>query len=144
MDPARRAAGRIVAGETITARRAAAAVALTAATITLLSGVVIWLVDRDEFPNVGLGLWWAVQTVTTVGYGDTVPTERDGRLIAAIVMLTGIAFVSVVTAAIAAIFIESERRRLRPESAADLASRLGGIEERLDRIETALADSRRP
>ena len=46
--------------------------------------------DAREFPNIGDGLWWAVQTVTTVGYGDRVPTSPGGRLIAALVMLVGI------------------------------------------------------
>ena len=66
----------------------------------------------------GWGLWWAVQTVTTVGYGDTVPQTLAGRALATLVMLTGIGFISVVTAAITAAFIESARRRLDAEQAA--------------------------
>ncbi len=50
-------------------------------------------------------MWWAVQTVTTVGYGDVVPTRR-GRLIATLIMLTGIAFISLITASVTATLVE--------------------------------------
>ena len=35
----------------------------------------MWLIDRDDFPTIGSGLWWSIQTITTVGYGDNVPTS---------------------------------------------------------------------
>ena len=69
--------------------------------------------DKKTFPNIGDGLWWAIQTVTTVGYGDLVPTSTAGRFVAALVMVVGIGFLTVVTAAITSAFIESARRRLR-------------------------------
>ena len=52
-----------------------------------------------------MGLWWAVQTVTTVGYGDHTPVTVSGRLVAAFVMLVGIGFLTVVTAAITSTFV---------------------------------------
>ena len=122
----------------LTARRAGRAVAVVTIIVTVLSGVAMWLVDRDEFPNVWLGLWWAVQTVTTVGYGDVTPTTPGGRAIAAVIMVSGIGFLTVVTATISAIFIESARRRLQGESEGKIHERLDGIAERLDRIERAL------
>jgi voltage-gated potassium channel len=122
----------------LTARRAGRAVAVVTIIVTVLSGVAMWLVDRDEFPNVWLGLWWAVQTVTTVGYGDVTPTTPVGRAIAAVIMVSGIGFLTVVTATISAIFIESARRRLQGESEERVHQRLDGIAERLERIERAL------
>ena len=50
------------------------------------------VVDRNSFPTVGAGLWWAAQTVTTVGYGDHVPESVAGQLVAVLVMLFGIGF----------------------------------------------------
>ena len=57
----------------------------------------------------GSGLWWAVQTVTTVGYGDYVPRNVAGRLVATFVMLGGIGFLTVITAAITSSFVARSR-----------------------------------
>ena len=59
--------------------------------ITVGAGLLMTLVDGENFPSIGSGLWWAVQTVTTVGYGDNVPTNLAGRLVAVLVMLLGVA-----------------------------------------------------
>jgi voltage-gated potassium channel len=55
------------------------------------------------------GVWWAIQTVTTVGYGDTPVTTDGGRVIAIRLMVTGIGFVAVLTAAAAERFVRSRR-----------------------------------
>ena len=69
------------------------------------------LTDPQTFPNIGLGLWWAIQTVTTVGYGDVVPVSFLGRAVATLVMVVGLGFITVSTAAIASAFVEAARRR---------------------------------
>jgi voltage-gated potassium channel len=124
----------------MTARRAGLLIATVSVVVTIVSGVLMWALDHDEFPNVWLGLWWAVQTVTTVGYGDVTPENAIGRSIAAIVMLTGIGFLTVVTAAITAVFVESARRRLRAETEKTERDRHGEILERLERIESRLPE----
>ncbi|HXV58307.1 MAG TPA: hypothetical protein VD704_10605, partial [Gaiellaceae bacterium] len=63
-----------------------------------------------------------------------------GRVIAAVVMLSGVAFVTVVTAAITAVFVESARGRLRASTDAVQAERLEQIVQQLDRIEARLGD----
>ncbi len=104
-------------------------------------------VDNEDFSSVWDGMWWAVQTVTTVGYGDAVPTTAAGRGLAVLVMVTAIGFISVVTAAITAAFIESARQRLEEEQGADplddpatvnLITELEEIATRLDRLESKL------
>jgi voltage-gated potassium channel len=50
----------------------------------LLFGVIERLADPKTFPTVWLGFWWAIQTVTTVGYGDVVPTQTSGKVLAAV------------------------------------------------------------
>ena len=95
------------------------------------------LLDRGNYPTIGSGLWWAVQTTTTVGYGDNVPTTYAGRFLAAFVMLVGIGFLTVITAAITSTFVS--RSRLEPaESDAEtsLSEQLRQINARLERIET--------
>src|SRR5262249_46229598 len=55
------------------------------------------------------GVWWAVVTVTTVGYGDIYPTTVGGRIVAIMLMLAGIGFLAVLTATIASRFVKQER-----------------------------------
>jgi voltage-gated potassium channel len=121
----------------LTARRAGLIIAATTLVVALAGGLLIRVFDREDFPSAGSGLWWAVQTVTTVGYGDHVPTSSGGRTIAVLVMVTGIGFMSVVTASITAIFVESARRRRLGQDAVTLdhiAARLDQIEERLQEL----------
>jgi voltage-gated potassium channel len=116
-----------------TARRAGIVIAGVTVAVALAGALVMRLLDKEEqFSTMGTSLWWSLQTITTVGYGDTVPENTLGRAVAAVVMVTGIAFVAVITAAISAAFVESARRRAgrNPDDV---------IIERLDRIERALA-----
>jgi len=125
----------------LTAPRAGMAMAVVTVLVTVAAGLLIWTFDREEFPTVGRGLWWALQTVTTVGYGDAVPSRVEGRIIAVVVMLAGIAFVAVTTAAITAAFLESTRRRLRGDGD-DVQGRLDEIAARLDAVDASLRQRR--
>jgi len=133
-----------------------AIISLTVA-VVLLGALTMWIFDHDQYPTYSGALWFTLQTVTTVGYGDTTPTSGVGRSVAAVVMVTAIGLVTVVTARVTSTFIEAARvRTQRSEAAAavdpfdqldatltTLASRLDRIEstltERLDRIESMLA-----
>jgi voltage-gated potassium channel len=68
-------------------------------------GVVEWAVDRKTFTSVWLGMWWALQTVTTVGYGDVVPHQAIGKVIASLLMLGGLSLIAVLTAAVTSGFV---------------------------------------
>jgi voltage-gated potassium channel len=120
-----------------TPRGAGVVIATVSTSITVAAGLLMAVLDRDNFPSLGSGLWWAVQTVTTVGYGDNVPTTVAGQLLAALVMLLGIGFLTVITAAITSTFVGRSRQ---PSSEADTptAEQLRQINERLERIEAAL------
>jgi voltage-gated potassium channel len=91
----------------MTVPRAARIIASVTVAVTVLAAVLIHFTDRQTFPNIGDSLWWAIQTVTTVGYGDLVPASAAGRLVAALVMLVGIGFLTVITAAIISTFNET-------------------------------------
>lgn len=122
-----------------TPRGAATVIASVTTVITIGAGLLMTAIDHDRYPTLGSGLWWAVQTVTTVGYGDRVPESPSGQIVAALVMLLGISFVTVITAAITSAFITRRQGEVRSEAAAD-DERLRRIEERLERIEAALRD----
>ena len=139
------AAGRFVARlrrKPLTARRAAAIIASYTVLVTFAGGLVAWLTDRKDFDSLGEGLWWALQTITTVGYGDVVPSSGTSRVIGAVVMISGIAFLTVITAAVTATLIEAARRREAPppdreqllESMREVTVRLSAIEARLDEL----------
>ena len=78
--------------------------------------------------NYGQALWWAIVTVTTVGYGDKYPVSAGGRGAAVVLMVVGIGLIGVLTATVASYFVEEEANRDKDELAA-----------RLDRIEAMLA-----
>jgi voltage-gated potassium channel len=102
---------------------------------TLAGGTLAWLIDREDFPSLGTGLWWALQTVTTVGYGDVTPSHTEGRVIATLVMLAGIGFLAVITASITATFVENARERLLDEGESDVVRELKEISARLAALE---------
>jgi voltage-gated potassium channel len=109
-----------------------------AITLVFVAGLLARLVEPKTFHSIGLAYWWAVTTVTTVGYGDVVPTSPQGRVVGAALMLTGIALIPTLTSVIVSTLLYKSRRseqgrieRLENEQAVTLAR----IEERLERIE---------
>jgi voltage-gated potassium channel len=129
---------RFVLRRELTPLRAGWAIATAMLFVTVVCGVVIRILDPADFHSVGEGLWWAVQTVTTVGYGDVVPTAVSGRIVATILMLAGIGIISVVTAVITAAFLETVRRRLDDPRHDALLAKLDEMDARLDEIESAV------
>jgi voltage-gated potassium channel len=122
-----------------TVRGAAVVIAATSTSITLGAGLLMTVADHHNFPSIGSGLWWAIQTVTTVGYGDHVPATVAGRLIAALVMLAGIGFLTVITAAITSSFVSrSPIEQTTSSGDAPTAEQFRQMDERLERIEAAL------
>jgi voltage-gated potassium channel Kch len=130
----------------VNARSVTVGLALTFVGLALIGGVIIRFVDEENFPSVGLGIWWALQTVTTVGYGDVVPSTLAGRTIGGLVMVIGIAFISFVTAGVTSTLVQ---RAAKKESAADRAhleeisqrivDQLTELGKRLDAMDSKLA-----
>ena len=127
-------------------RNAANVIVVATATVVGVAGVLMRVLDKSEYPNIGRGLWWAIQTVTTVGYGDVTPKHTSGRIVAAALMLWGIAFLSILIAAITSTFVaraERERARAEAEDETRLGAQLDDLSSRLERVEqmvTRLAD----
>ena len=101
------------------------------ASLTVAFGFLMWIFDREDFPSLGLALWWAASTVTTVGYGDVVPVQPVGRLLASVLMITGFASLSLLTGIIASLLVH---RRTTSDRESDLAR----LEERLAELERLL------
>jgi voltage-gated potassium channel len=126
-----------------TPRGAIAVIATVSTMMTVGAGLLMTVVDGKNFPSVGSGLWWGVQTVTTVGYGDDVPTNLTGRLVAVLVMLLGIAFLTVITASITSTFVTRSRHEPSDTETA-IAEQFRQLDSRLERIEAALSRSSSP
>jgi voltage-gated potassium channel len=124
--------------EPLSVRNAAGVIVLTTAVVVVGAGALISLIDREEYPDVWVGMWWALQTVTTVGYGDVTPSHLTGRLVAAFVMLEGIAFVAIVTAAITSSFVARATRKSEAAEQMAEASDRELIEKRFDELERKL------
>jgi voltage-gated potassium channel len=122
----------------LTLRKAVALIVSVAFVLAVTAAVLERLVD----PGIGTfgdSLWWAVSTVTTVGYGDVVPTSGAGRLVATGLMLTGLGLIPLITSVVVAILVAQQSRREREAELSDLAKILG----RLDRIDSRLAELER-
>jgi len=106
------------------------------ALITILGGGAAFAAvengHQDHPVSAWDGVWWAITTVTTVGYGDFSPRTLGGRVIAIVVMVVGIGFVAIITAAAAERFMRS---REAEAERAELRERLDEVLLRLDRIE---------
>jgi voltage-gated potassium channel len=86
----------------------------TIAVMAVASGVIIRIVDPEDFPSLGLALWWAVETVTTVGYGDVVPVQPAGRAVASVLMIVGYASLSLLTGIIASVLVRRRNEAQEP------------------------------
>jgi voltage-gated potassium channel len=78
--------------------------------VAYISAVQITITERyvegSNIKSFGDGLWWAITTVTTVGYGDRYPTTTEGRFLAVALMIMGISLMGVITASVAAWFVK--------------------------------------
>jgi len=85
-------------------------VAITTLFVAYISAVQITISERmvegSNIKNFGDGIWWAMTTVTTVGYGDRFPVTTEGRVLAVALMIMGISLVGVITASVAAWFVK--------------------------------------
>jgi voltage-gated potassium channel Kch len=130
--------------------RAAMSVIVMATVVTVVAGgILIRLLDPKDYSNIFVGMWWALQTVTTVGYGDVTPTTPLGRIVGAVIMVEAIAFLTVITAAVTSSFVERVRLKYRAQELAEdaagelrLEARLAAIERHLERIEQAVDEIR--
>jgi voltage-gated potassium channel len=130
-----------LARRTLTPRRAATIIGAYTIVVTLAGGILARIADPRDFHSLGISLWWALQTVTTVGYGDVVPRDASGRTIGAVVMLSGIGFLTVVTASVTAALIEGIRHRTRGGVGDELDSHFAEeISARLTAIEALLEE----
>jgi voltage-gated potassium channel len=119
-------------------RGAVALIILVAMALALIAAILEWLID-PEFNTFGTALWFAVTTVTTVGYGDYVPESTAGRVIASCLMLVGLGLIPLITSVVVSILVSQRTRETREQEMRNLEQILG----RLDSLDGRLADLER-
>ena len=67
----------------------------------------LFYVSEPDVRNLGDGIWWALVTITTVGYGDITPVTTLGRVVASSLMLLGLGLIATITAIVSAKFIQN-------------------------------------
>jgi hypothetical protein len=97
-------------------------------------GVVEHLIDRESFPTVWLGMWWALQTVTTVGYGDVVPDQTAGKVIASFLLLGGLSLLAVVTGVVTSAFVTQAQAERMGEGRDPVLAKLNELDRGLAAI----------
>jgi voltage-gated potassium channel len=121
-------------------RLAASVIVIATALVVMVGGVLMRVFDHSEYASTWVGMWWALQTVTTVGYGDVTPAKPVGRIIASFVMFEGIALIAVLTAAITSTFVARAESERKEDAAADAAGGDAAFAARLDRLDEGLAE----
>jgi voltage-gated potassium channel len=116
--------------ERLTLLRAIATILCVATVIVLVAGALERVVEPETFDTLGVSYWWAITTVTTVGYGDVVPHTTAGRFVASCLMFTGLALIPTTTSVVISMLLSKFNREAQRDQA-----------ERLERIEALLRQS---
>jgi voltage-gated potassium channel len=117
--------------ERLTLVRAVGTIIGVALVLVLVGGGLARIIEPETFTSIGLSYWWAVETVTTVGYGDVVPKDAWGRMVGVGLMLTGIALIPTLTSVIVSTLISKRT----DEDQARLEGMLSRVEQRLSELE---------
>jgi len=133
---------RRVAKKGLRPRVAASVIAAFWLIAIIVFGVVEHLIDPDTFGNVWLGMWWATQTVTTVGYGDVVPADWAGQLIATILMIGGLSLFAVITGFITSAFVARAQADSRAEVDDPILAKIGMLEAQIAELRSDLGAQR--
>ena len=115
----------------VNARSVTLGLATTFLLLSLVAAIVIRLVDHHDFPSLGLAVWWSLQTVTTVGYGDIVPTTDVGRVIGGAELVLSVSFIAFLTAGVTSTVIHNQESRAK---AADRAKQADDAQAILDAL----------
>ena len=118
----------------LTIWRALRTIAIVVTLLVLVGATLARLVEPKTFDDFGLACWWAVETVSTVGYGDIVPRTTQGRVVGTVLMITGVSMIPLVTSIVVSIL--TAKRALSQSNAE--AQQIAALSEQLARIEEQL------
>jgi voltage-gated potassium channel len=102
---------RATLARAVASRRIFPYLAGTTAALAVIVGVLVRTIAPKDFDSVGEGIWWALVTLATVGYGDVVPTTPWGRVIGGVVIVLGVTFLAFLTATVTSMFVAAEQHK---------------------------------
>jgi voltage-gated potassium channel len=127
--------------------RVAAYVTMTASLVVFMASLAVYDAERGaedaSIAGYGDAVWWALTTITTVGYGDEYPVTGEGRLVAVLLMVSGIALLGVVTAAVASWFVGRVAEAAQADDDAQdaaLRAEVRALADEVRRLRAELAD----
>lgn len=115
--------------------------------VIIIGSAAVFYIERGVNPNLqtlGDGLWYMIQTITTVGYGDVVPITNTGRIIGLIAMFTAIAFSSLLTATTTSALLEKFRKereitkKKNKETVGHMFNKLNKLESQMNEIKSEI------
>jgi voltage-gated potassium channel len=122
--------------ERLTVWRAVRTIALIVLLLVFAGALLVRLLEPKTFDDFGLSLWWAVETVSTVGYGDIVPVTTQGRLVGTVLMITGVSMIPLITSIVVSILTAKRavsQNLAKAEQIEALSAQIAGLEERLSK-----------
>jgi voltage-gated potassium channel len=117
--------------ERLTIWRAMRTIVIVVTLLVLAGAFLVRMLEPETFDDFGISAWWAVTTVSTVGYGDIVPVTTEGRLVGTVLMIAGVSMIPLVTSIVVSILTA---KRARAESQQE-AQQIAALNARLARIE---------
>jgi voltage-gated potassium channel len=111
------------AGKAVASRRVFAYLAGATACVGIASGFIVTIIDHKDFANFGDGIWWAIVTLGTVGYGDIVPHTGWGRVVGSVVIVVGVTFISFLTAVVTSMFVSADQDQRAADAAEGVTAR---------------------
>jgi voltage-gated potassium channel len=122
--------------ERLTIWRAVRTIAIVVILLVLVGALLVRVLEPKTFDDFGLAAWWAVTTVSTVGYGDVVPVTPQGRIVGTVLMITGVSMIPLVTSIVVSILAAKRAEEQSEDEAkeiAELRAQLTRIEDQLKR-----------
>ena len=118
-------------------RSMAGTAVLAAIVLLIFSSIAMLALETDAQSTIKTpfdALWWAVSTMTTVGYGDKVPVTMEGRLVAIVLMITGVGLFGVLTGLFARFFVEPDLKK-EESDISQLAAEIRLLREKIEQLE---------
>ena len=113
----------------------------TTTIIAVLVGAnALHILEPELVPNLRVAIWWAVTTVTTVGYGDLAPATEPGRIVAATLMIIGIACMAAFSGALASYLVKAQEEKVVREAESHILEELKYLRSKLDALEGLLEE----